>query len=63
MSVVRSVALPSRSLSLAQMGSMRDDPGDPESDPPRSDPGVAAPDGGDRANSSCADDRRFNPGV
>lgn len=52
---------------------MRDDPGEdparpaapppPPPPPPRSLPGVTAPLGGDRANSSYAEDRRLSPGV
>jgi len=46
--------------------SMREDPGEPARlppPPPRSLPGVTAPEGGERANSSYADDRRLRPGV
>src|SRR5208282_1367168 len=60
------ISLRSSTAILAHIGSIRDEPGDPDKlppAPPLSLPGVTAPDGGDLAYSSYADDRRLSPGV
>lgn len=60
------ISVRSSDATLAHIGSIREDPGDPDKlppAPPLSLPGVTAPEGGDLAYSSYAADRRLSPGV
>ena len=60
------ISLRSSVAILSHIGYIRDEPGDPDKlpqAPPLSLPGVTAPEGGDLAYSSYAEDRRLSPGV